>query len=153
MRRGRRGEGAARSVSDEANNASVIALFIFYYSSIVPRRRSFEGKDRWNEGRGERLFNFKVNDEDNDDLMLWGGEIVTLDGDVIGELTSGTFSPTMNANIGMGLLKHDEVYSKGWIKAMSDAGRLRLLVGERDVGVEAKLGCWYDPKGEKIKGL
>ncbi|GMH54999.1 hypothetical protein TrLO_g10015 [Triparma laevis f. longispina] len=120
---------------------------------VAKGKKSFEGKDRWNEGRGERLFNFKVNDEDNDDLMLWGGEIVTLDGDVIGELTSGTFSPTMNANIGMGLLKHDEVYSKGWIKAMSDAGRLRLLVGERDVGVEAKLGCWYDPKGEKIKGL
>lgn len=118
--------------------------------TVAGNKESFEGKERWREERGERLFNFRAKEGKNDGLMLWGGEVVTLDGVVIGELTSGTYSPTMQANIGMGLLKHDEVFKKGWIKNISDAGRLKLLVGEREVAVEAQLGCWYDPKGLRI---
>ena len=120
--------------------------------TVDDSKSDFVGKSAWNEERGERLFNFKTSrGDEEDDLMLWGGEIVIIDGETAGELMSATYSPTFNCGIGMGYLKHSDCYEKGFIRRMSDEGRLKLLVGEREVGVTAKLGCWYDSKGERVK--
>ena len=62
---------------------------------------------------GERLLTFKVVGEVSDSTMLWGGETITLDGKVVGDLISATFSPTFGCGVGMGYVKHDRLFEKG----------------------------------------
>ena len=111
----------------------------------------FIGREALEKAKGEKLgkklFQFAV--VNDPDVMLWGGEVVLLDGKIVGVLTSGTFSPTFNTGIGMGYVKHDKVSDKDFGK--SNEGKWELVVGEKTVKVKAQIGPFYDPKSERVK--
>jgi len=94
----------------------------------------------------KRLFSVTV--VDNPDVMLWGGEVILLDGEHVGDLASGTFSPTVNAGVGLGYVKHADAGARGFAK--KHQGKWSLQVGSQTVPIDVAVSAPYDSKNTKI---
>ena len=52
-------------------------------------------------------------DCDEEDVMLWGGETILMNGKLVGDLLSATYCRSAGKGVGMGYVKHADVQKKG----------------------------------------
>jgi 4-methylaminobutanoate oxidase (formaldehyde-forming) len=77
---------------------------------------------------------------DDPDAMLWHGEPVMAGETCIGDVTSGAYSSTLGAPVGLAWV-HGEVPE-----------RADVLVRTRRIGARLSAAPFYDPKGERARG-
>ena len=73
--------------------------------------------------------------------MLWGGEPILLDGEVVGYTTSATFGPTLGASVALGYVSD---YVTGGSYAIEASGAVHAA--------KASLRAPFDPKRERVLG-
>jgi 4-methylaminobutanoate oxidase (formaldehyde-forming) len=86
--------------------------------------------------RRKRLLSLVLEDPG---VMLWGGEPILLDGEIVGYTTSATFSPTLGAAVALG-------YVRGYVKSGS------YVISNAGVAcaAQASLCAPFDPQRERI---
>ncbi|CAN5338291.1 FAD-dependent oxidoreductase [soil metagenome] len=84
--------------------------------------------------------------EDNEP-MLWGGELLLRDGVAVGQVTSAAWGEAMGACVGLAYIAAPEVADAAYV----NAGSYAVNVGGDLVPVRVSLKPLYDPTGEKIK--
>ena len=72
-------------------------------------------------------------------VMLWGGEPITLGGEVVGHTTSATYGPTLGASVALGYVKQ---FVKGADYAILNAGE--------SCQARVTLSSPFDPRRERI---
>ena len=72
-------------------------------------------------------------------MMLWGGEPILLEGEVVGYTTSATFGPTLGFSVALGYVRK---YVKEGNYAIRSAGV--------DCPARASLRAPFDPNREKV---
>jgi glycine cleavage system aminomethyltransferase T/glycine/D-amino acid oxidase-like deaminating enzyme len=77
--------------------------------ALVAHRASLAGG-----GPRRRLVSFVVDDPTP---MLFGGELLLLDGDPIGQVTSAAWGATVGACVGLAYVRHDEPVTTDWLTA------------------------------------
>jgi 4-methylaminobutanoate oxidase (formaldehyde-forming) len=101
------------------------------------------------EGVRRRLVSFVLYDQD---VMMWGGELVLRDGKAAGQVTSAAWSETLQSCVGLAYIwRHDgegEVVTKEYL----ESGRYEINVGGTISAAALSLRPPYDPAGERIKG-
>lgn len=108
------------------------------------------------EGWNKRLVSVKARPED--DISLWGHEqeLLYRDGEVVGALSSGTYSHTLGCSIGLASVRGPPKVSTKWL----NAGSYEVEVPVRTDGsvrlqrfpVDVSTRCLVDPDGERIWG-
>ena len=98
------------------------------------------------QGPKRRLVSFRLAD---DDVMVWGGELVLREGEAVGQVTSAAWSTTFGACIGLAYLwrRDGDVVSPDWI----NEGSYELNVGGRHTPATVSLKALYDPSNERIR--
>jgi len=93
------------------------------------------------------------------DVSLWGHdqELLYRDGELVGTLTSGTYSHTLGCNIGLGFVNGPAKVPKKWLEAgtFEVEAPVRTACGKVDIRrfpAEVSARCLVDPKGERLKG-
>ena len=76
-------------------------------------------------GPRRRLVSLVVGDPE---AMLWGGELVLLDGRPVGQVMSAAYGATVGASVGLAYLRRDEPVTSAWL---ADGGFEVDLAGER----------------------
>ena len=109
------------------------------------------------KGTTKRLMSFSVNKGD-EDISLWGQEIIYVDNVMVGKLTSGGVGYTCNSGraIGMGYVhvKEDGTRKKlqdwkNWIQ--SGTRTFEIEIAGRRISVTPKLTALHDSKGDNMK--
>ena len=97
-------------------------------------------------GPKRRLVSFKLSD---DDVMVWGGELVERDGQAVGQVTSAAWSTTFGTCVGLAYLwrRDGDTVTADWIRE----GGFSLNVGGRHAPIEVSLKAMYDPTNERIR--
>ncbi|GAB3766737.1 4-methylaminobutanoate oxidase (formaldehyde-forming) [Nocardioides ginsengisegetis] len=83
-------------------------------------------------GPRRRLVSFVLEDPEP---MLWGGELVLLDGRPVGQVTSAAWGETVGACVGLAYLRRDEAVTADWLAA----GGFQVDVGGDQFGIRATL--------------
>ena len=98
------------------------------------------------QGPKRRLVSFRLH---NDDVMVWGGELVLREGEAVGQVTSAAWSTTFGACVGLAYLWRRDAASVSpeWIRS----GAYELNVGGRHTAIEVSLKALYDPTNERIR--
>jgi 4-methylaminobutanoate oxidase (formaldehyde-forming) len=98
------------------------------------------------QGPKRRLVSFRLH---NDDVMVWGGELVLREGEAVGQVTSAAWSTTFGACVGLAYLWRRDAASVSpeWIRS----GAYELNVGGRHTAIEVSLKAFYDPTNERIR--
>ena len=86
--------------------------------------------------RRKRLLSFVLEDPD---IMLWGGEPILLDGEVVGYTSSATFGPTLGASVAL-----------GYVRKLVGGGRYEILSTGVACGARASLRAPIDPRRERV---
>ena len=108
----------------------------------------FIGRDALLAAKGQpltkRVLHFTLGDSEP---ILWGGELILLDGNPVGKIDSGSYGHTLGASVGLGYIRHDA----GVDTALIEAGGFEIdVAGERHIAT-ARLRTPYDPKAERVK--
>lgn len=91
-----------------------------------------------------RIVQFTVDDEDP---MLWGGELILRDGHPVGEVRSAAYGHTLGCSVALALVEA----AAGVDRSFLESGRFEVdLAGDRFV-VKAHLSAAFDPKGTRVK--
>jgi 4-methylaminobutanoate oxidase (formaldehyde-forming) len=81
--------------------------------------------------------------------MAWGGELVTIDGKAVGEVTSAGFGATLGRVVMLGLVSSEgATVDDAWLASRSVA----VDVAGTSIPVVASLKAPYDPAGARLKG-
>ncbi|RUX09959.1 FAD-dependent oxidoreductase [Mesorhizobium sp. M8A.F.Ca.ET.059.01.1.1] len=84
---------------------------------------------------------------DDAEPMLWGGELILLDGKPVGEVRSAAYGHTLGRAVALGLIEHEAGVDASFLAN----GRFEIdLAGVRHA-VTAHLRSPYDPKSERVK--
>jgi len=94
-------------------------------------------------GVKRRLASFVLDDPD---AMLWGGERIFRDGQLMGTSTSGYYGFTLGRAIAFGYVKHDEVIKPDFVLS----GKYTIDFAGKQYPAKARLEPPYDPKNERI---
>jgi 4-methylaminobutanoate oxidase (formaldehyde-forming) len=109
---------------------------------------TFIGRDavmsRKAKGVGKRLVQFLLQVPEP---LLYHGEPIVRDGEVVGYLTSGNYGHILGASVGLGYVPVREAESA----ADMLASNYEIEVAGQRVAAKASLKPLYDPQGEKIK--
>ncbi len=97
-------------------------------------------------GPRRRLVSLAVDDAD---AMLWGGEILRSEGEIVGRVTSAAWSGGFGRCVGLGYLWRPdrEAVTAGYVQE----GSYSVNVAGVDYPVEVGLRPLYDPAGERIR--
>ncbi len=98
---------------------------------------------RKESGPHSRLLQFKLTDPEP---LLYHAEAILRDGEVVGELSSGSYGHTLGGAVGLGY-----VPSRGEKPADVLASRYEIEVAGTRVAAEASLRPMYDPRSERVK--
>ncbi len=113
------------------------------------KETGFIGRDALLKAQGKplrkRLLMFTLADPAP---IMWGGELVLLDGKAVGKIESGSYGHTVGAAVGMGYISHPGGIDKGFI----DSGDFIIDIGGELCPAKAHLRTDYDPKAERPKG-
>ena len=74
-------------------------------------------------------------------------EPLLMDGEIVGSITSGAYGHRVGASLGMGYVTCGESVTK----ALLDAHHWEVEVACDRFPVKVRLGCWFDPKGERVR--
>jgi 4-methylaminobutanoate oxidase (formaldehyde-forming) len=94
--------------------------------------------------RRRRLFNFVLR---GSEAALWGDEPITLDGKIVGWVTSAGYGHSVGAPVCMGYVTHPDVGTPGFA-ARPGFG---VLVDGQSVPAEASLRATFDPTSARVK--
>lgn len=92
----------------------------------------------------KRLVMFKLRDKEPD---LHRGELIRLDGEIVGYLRSGAYGFTVGGAVGMGYVSHPD----GVDQALLDGGSFEIEIACERFAAEASLQAFYDPRGERTR--
>jgi 4-methylaminobutanoate oxidase (formaldehyde-forming) len=82
--------------------------------------------------------------------MPWGGELVTVSGEPVGEITSAAYGATLDGIVGLAWVQSN---GEGIDQAWLDRRQFVADVGGEPVPVRASLKPFYDPKGDRMRPL
>lgn len=92
----------------------------------------------------KRLVMFKLKDPQ---AVLFHDEVIWMNGEIAGYISSGAYAFTLGASVGMGYIRHPDGVTADLIK---DASFDIEIAGKR-FSAEASFRAFYDPKGERVK--
>jgi len=92
----------------------------------------------------QRVLQFTLNDPEP---ILWGSELIMLDGQPVGKIDSGSYGHTLGTSVGLGYVRHED----GVDKAMVEAGGFEVNVAGKRFAAKAHLRTPLDPKAERVK--
>ncbi|MCW2752383.1 MAG: FAD-dependent oxidoreductase [Aeromicrobium sp.] len=97
-------------------------------------------------GPTRRLVSFVCEDQD---VMIWGGELLIRDGIAVGQATAGAWGATVGAGVGLAWVNAPagEVADAAYVRG----GSYQLDVGGRRIPVRVCLKPLFDPDGAKIR--
>lgn len=98
------------------------------------------------EGVRRKLVSVVLDDEET---MLWGGELVLRDGEAVGQITSAGWGETLGACVGLAYIwRADEtIVTRDYL----ETGRYEVVVGGGTSEARLHLRSPYDPNGDKVK--
>lgn len=109
----------------------------------------FIGRDavlrRKDAGLARRLLQFRLTDPEP---LLFHGEPILRDGEIVGQLTSGNYGHTLGGAIGLGYVACRE---PGESPEAMLASTYAIEVAGRRIAAEASLDPMYDPRGLRVK--
>lgn len=79
--------------------------------------------------------------------MLYHNEPVSLNGNIVGLVTSGAYGHRISASLGLAYVNNIAGVSREWL---SGSG-WQVEIAQKSYAVELQLEPWYDPKGTRIK--
>ena len=97
------------------------------------------------DGLKKRILTFTI---ERDDILLMHEEPIYRDGEMIGETTSGGYSPTLGKGIAMAV-----VHNAGGVnKAYIESGSYEIDVAGQRIPATPHLRAVYDPSGARMRG-
>ena len=87
-----------------------------------------------NAPRQNRLVHVSMMRHDKDELP-WGGELIVLDGEVVGAATSVSYSFELDQPVCLGFVKQDEKLNE----ALTEDGRLEIVVAGETFPIKLRL--------------
>jgi glycine cleavage system aminomethyltransferase T/glycine/D-amino acid oxidase-like deaminating enzyme len=93
----------------------------------------------------KRLVMFKLKDAEP---VLFHEEIIRMNGDIVGFISSGAYGFTLGASVGMGYVHHAD----GITKDLIENGAWEIEIACERYPAEASLRAFFDPTGERVKG-
>jgi 4-methylaminobutanoate oxidase (formaldehyde-forming) len=82
--------------------------------------------------------------------MPWGGELLTADGEPVGEITSAAYGASLGGIVGLAWVNAPrEAIDQAWL----DRRQFVVDVGGEAMPVRTSLTSFYDPKGERLRAL
>jgi 4-methylaminobutanoate oxidase (formaldehyde-forming) len=109
----------------------------------------FMGRGALEAQRGKvlnkRLVMFKLADPR---AVLFHDELIRLDGEIAGYISSGAYGFTLGHSVGMGYLHHPD----GITQELLESARFEIEIACERYPAEASFRPFYDPKGERVKG-
>jgi 4-methylaminobutanoate oxidase (formaldehyde-forming) len=94
---------------------------------------------------GKRLVMFKLKDPEP---VLFGEEVIWMDGRIAGYMGSGAYGFTLGASVGMGYVRHPD----GVTKELVDSATWEIEIAGERYPTEASLRAFYDPAGDRGRG-
>ncbi len=92
----------------------------------------------------KRLVMFKMTDPEP---VLFHDEVIRLDGEIVGYISSGAYGFTLGCSVGMGYVHHPE----GVTKDLVENGDFEIEIACERYPTEAALRGFYDPTSERVK--
>jgi len=112
------------------------------------KKGGFRGREallrQMDQRPGKRLVGFALPDCDK---LIYHDEPVLLDGNIVGRITSGGYSHTLNCPIGLAYVEHPEVFRKGFF----NAGRYEVEVARARYKAEISLRPLHDAGNAYMK--
>ncbi len=93
----------------------------------------------------KRLVMFKLTDPQP---VLFHEEVIRMNGDIVGYISSGAYGFTLGSSVGMGYVHHPEGITEDLIKNAN----WEIEIACECFQTEASLKAFYDPAGERVKG-
>ncbi len=93
----------------------------------------------------KRLVMFKLKDPEP---VLFHEEVIRMNGDIVGYISSGAYGFTLGSSVGMGYVHHPEGITEDLIKS----GNWEIEIACERYPAEASLKAFYDPTGARVKG-
>jgi len=93
----------------------------------------------------KRLVMFKLKDPEP---VLYHEEIIRMNGNIVGYISSGAFGFTLGTSVGMGYVKHAD----GVTEELIESADWEIEIACERFPAEAALRAFYDPAGAKVKG-
>jgi glycine cleavage system aminomethyltransferase T len=88
--------------------------------TVSAKKRGFIGRDAAvaaGSGSNQRVASFVFED---DSVMPWGGEPIVMNGEeYVGQLTSATYGCEVERGVGLGVITHEDVWRKGFLKGQA----------------------------------
>ena len=91
-----------------------------------------------------RLVNFKLEDPEP---VLFHDEVIRMNGEIVGYLSSGAYGFCLGSAVGMGYVKHPDGVSVDLIKD----SKFEIEIACENFPAEASLKPFYDPTGARVK--
>ncbi|MCH7478492.1 MAG: aminomethyl transferase family protein [SAR324 cluster bacterium] len=108
----------------------------------------FIGRDAIAPQRGKmlnkRLVMFKLADPEP---SLFHDELIRLDGEVVGYISSGAYGFTLGRSVGMGYVRHPDGVSEELI----ESAPFEIEIACERYPAEASFRSFYDPEGKRVK--
>ena len=108
----------------------------------------FIGRDAIARQRGQvlnkRLVMFRLSDPEP---ALFHDELIRLDGEIVGYISSGAYGFTLGRAVGMGYVYHPDGVSQELI----ENSRFEIEIACERYPAEASFRAFYDPTGERVK--
>jgi 4-methylaminobutanoate oxidase (formaldehyde-forming) len=93
----------------------------------------------------KRLVMFKLKDREP---VLFHEEIIRMNGNIVGYISSGAYGFTLGTSVGMGYIHHTE----GVTDDLIDDADWEIEIACERYPAEASPRAFYDPSGERVKG-
>lgn len=108
----------------------------------------FVGRDAVAPQKGKRLnkrlVNFKLHDPEP---ALFKDELIRMNGEIVGYLSSGAYGFTLGSAVGMGYVRHPD----GIDKDLLINAEFSIEIAGKTFPAEASLRAFYDPTGARVK--
>lgn len=88
---------------------------------------------------------FKLQDSEP---VLFGEEVIWMDGRIAGHLSSGVYGFTLGASVGMGYISQPD----GVTEELVESATWDIEIAGRRNPAEASLRSFYDPTGGRVRG-
>ena len=79
--------------------------------------------------------------------VLWHDELIRLDGEIVGYISSGAYGFTCGRSVGMGYVHHPD----GVTKELLDNGKFEIEIACETFNAVASFQASYDPKRERVR--